>query len=66
MHQHLFFILAQNYEQTEYGLAYAMVFGLIFLGILMLCVPRPRKKALFDPEAAKGKKKKRKKKKKKK
>ncbi len=29
--------------QTEYGLAYALVFGLIFLGIVAIAVPRFRK-----------------------
>lgn len=41
------------YTQTEYGLAYALIFGLLVLGLLVVCVPRPRKKELFDPDANK-------------
>jgi hypothetical protein len=33
-------------NQTEYGLAYGLVIGLITLGVLAICVPRPRKKDL--------------------
>ncbi len=32
--------------QTEYGLAYALTLGLIFLGLLAICVPRPRKSVI--------------------
>ena len=41
------------YTQTEYGMAYALIFGLIVLGLLVVCVPRPRKKDLFDPKLKK-------------
>jgi len=41
------------HTQTEYGLAYALIFGLLVLGLLVVCVPRPRKKELFDPKANK-------------
>lgn len=41
------------YAQTEYGLAYALIFGLVVLGLLVVCIPRPRKKELFDPKLAK-------------
>lgn len=44
------------YEQTEYGLAYALIFAFLFLGMLVVCIPRPRKKGFVDPaEAAKEK-----------
>lgn len=41
------------YSQTEYGLAYALIFGLLFLALIVICVPRPRKKELIDPKANK-------------
>ncbi len=34
--------------QTEYGLAYGLVIGLIFLGMLVVCVPRPRKRDIAE------------------
>ncbi len=40
------------YEQTEYSLAYALVFAFLILGMLVVCVPRPRKKGFVDPEQA--------------
>ena len=44
------------YNQTEYGLAYGLVFAFILLGMLVVCIPRPRKKGFVDPaEAAKEK-----------
>ncbi len=46
------------YTQTEYGLAYALIFGLLVLGLLVVCVPRPRKKELYDPKANKPRRKK--------
>ena len=45
------------YEQTEYLLAYALVFAFVILGMLVVCIPRPRKTKFVDPEqAAKDKK----------
>jgi hypothetical protein len=41
--------------QTEYGLAYALTFGLIFLGLLSICVPRPRKSVVQDETQKTGK-----------
>ena len=38
------------YEQTEYGLAYALISGLVLLGLIAVCVPRFRKKDITDPE----------------
>lgn len=38
------------FEQTEYLLAYALVFAMLILGMLLVCVPRPRKKGFMDPE----------------
>ena len=44
------------YPQTEYGLAYALIIGLVVLGLLVVCIPRPRKKDIIDPaEAARNK-----------
>ena len=40
------------YEQTEYLLAYAMVFAFLTLGMLVVCIPRPRKKGFVNPEEA--------------
>ncbi|MCH2184045.1 MAG: hypothetical protein MK108_18760 [Mariniblastus sp.] len=45
------------YNQTEYGLAYALIFGLLMLGLIVVCIPRPRKKELFDPNKQKKKRK---------
>jgi hypothetical protein len=45
-----------DYSQTEYGLAYGLIFGFLLLGMLVVCIPRPRKKGFVDPvEAAKEK-----------
>jgi hypothetical protein len=44
------------YTQTEYGLAYGLIFAFLLLGMLVVCIPRPRKKGFVDPaEAAKEK-----------
>jgi hypothetical protein len=44
------------YEQQEYLLAYALVFAFLILGMLVVCIPRPRKKGFVEPgEAAKEK-----------
>jgi hypothetical protein len=44
------------YDQTEYGLAYALIFAFLVLGMLVVCIPRPRKTGFIDPaEAAKEK-----------
>jgi hypothetical protein len=46
------------YEQTEYGLAYALVAAVLLLGILAVCIPRPRNRNL-EEEAKKRKKRRR-------
>ncbi len=38
------------YEQTEYLLAYLLVFAFLILGMLIVCIPRPRKKEFVDKE----------------
>ena len=44
------------YEQKEYLLAYALVFAFLILGMLIVCIPRPRKKGFFNAaQAAKEK-----------
>ncbi len=37
-------------EQTEYMLGYALTFALILLGVLVVCIPRPRKSRFLTPE----------------
>lgn len=45
------------YEQKEYLLGYALVAAFLLLGMLLVCVPRPRKSEVVDKEqAAKDKK----------
>ncbi len=45
------------YEQKEYYLAYGLVAVCLLLGMLMVCIPRPRKSEVIDKEqAAKDKK----------
>lgn len=38
------------YAQQEYLLAYALVFAFLILGMLVVCIPRPRKKGFVEPE----------------
>jgi hypothetical protein len=38
------------YPQTEYNLAYALVAAFVVLGMLVVCIPRPRKSAILSPE----------------
>lgn len=38
------------YEQQEYLLAYALVFAFLVLGMLVVCIPRPRKKGFVTAE----------------
>lgn len=40
------------YEQQEYLLAYGMVFAFLILGMLVVCIPRPRKNDFVIPEEA--------------
>jgi hypothetical protein len=35
--------------QTEYGLAYMLTAAFILFGVLLVCIPRPRKKDFEDP-----------------
>ena len=37
-------------QQSQYTLAYALIFAVVFLGFLVVCVPRPRKKAFRSAE----------------
>lgn len=37
------------YEQTEYVMAYALTAAFVALGMLLVCVPRPRKSDFPDP-----------------
>lgn len=34
----------------DYLLEYALTFGLLFLGLLLVCIPRPRKSRFLTPE----------------
>lgn len=43
-------------DQQEYALGYALTFFLVMLGMLVVCIPRPRKaKFLTEKEAEKEK-----------
>ncbi len=41
-----------DYAQEEYTLAYALTFGFLLLGLLVVCIPRPRKSEFVDPVQA--------------
>lgn len=43
--------------QTEYGLAYLLTAAFVLLGVLLVCIPRPRKADFEDPKKKKSKKK---------
>ena len=43
----LIFIVA---AQTQYTLAYALIFAFVMLGFLIVCIPRPRKEVFRSPE----------------
>jgi len=45
-------------QQSQYTLAYALIFAIVFLGFLVVCVPRPRKPAYRSEEEEKEAKKK--------
>lgn len=45
-------LLAQEFNQTEYGLGWGLTLGLILLGMLTICIPRPRKKVPKSMQAA--------------
>jgi flagellar biosynthesis/type III secretory pathway M-ring protein FliF/YscJ len=51
----LFSFLAQ---QTQYTLAYALIFAVVFLGFMVVCIPRPRKETFRSAEEEKNAKKK--------
>jgi hypothetical protein len=34
--------------QTEYAVAYALVAAMVLLGLLAICIPRPRKKNVIE------------------
>ncbi|MEM7785184.1 MAG: hypothetical protein AAF623_17680 [Planctomycetota bacterium] len=38
--------------QQEYYLAYSLIFAFLILGMLVVCIPRPRKKGFVDPRQA--------------
>lgn len=38
--------------QTEYFVAYALIIGMVVLGLLVVCIPRPRTKHFVEPEEA--------------
>lgn len=37
-------------EQTEYLAAYALIVMMVLLGLLVVCIPRPRAKHFVEPE----------------
>ena len=54
----MIYLLAQEYAQTEYGLGYGLIALFIFLGVLMIALPRPRKASIFEEDKKKKRKKK--------
>ena len=36
--------------QQEYGLGYALTFCMVMLGVLLVCLPRPRKAKYLTPK----------------
>jgi uncharacterized protein with WD repeat len=40
------------YEQKEYLLAYCLIFAFLLLGMLIVCIPRPRKSEFINKEQA--------------
>ena len=40
------------YEQTEYLYAYGLIAAFLLLRMLVVCIPRPRKKGFIDPQQA--------------
>ena len=49
--------------QSEYLAAYALTAGMVLLGLLVVCIPRPRAKHFVEPEGEDEPKKKKKKRK---
>ncbi len=45
-------------QQSQYTLAYALLFAVVFLGFLVVCIPRPRKPAYRSADEEKQLKKK--------
>ena len=46
------YLLAQiqtGYSQSEYLAAYGLIVGMVVLGLLAVCIPRPRKKHFVEP-----------------
>ena len=39
-----------GYAQAEYLAAYGLIIGMVLLGLLAVCVPRPREKNFVEPE----------------
>lgn len=64
MKPYFLFSLLAEFEQTEYTLGWALTLGLMLLGFLVVCVPRPRKRVPKDMLAMEEAKKKQKKKRK--
>lgn len=60
----IFSLIAQAQSgpaQTEYVAAYALIVAMVILGIVVVCIPRPRQKHFVEPnEDGEDKKKKRK------
>ncbi len=40
-------------QQSQYTLAYALIFAIVFLGFLVVCIPRPRKRTYKSAEEEK-------------
>lgn len=61
----LVFLSQAESVQTEYIAAYALTVALVLLGLLVVCIPRPRAKHFIEPEQEDDSQKKKKKKKRK-
>lgn len=53
MHQLPSLLFLEVY-QTEYGLAWALIAGMLFLGVLVISIPRPRKHDVPENEIKKA------------
>lgn len=48
--QQLLILAQRNTDQSEYTMAYALIIGLVVLGLIVVCIPRPRTKHFIEPD----------------
>lgn len=53
----LFAQLQSGPQQSEYFAAYALIIALVLLGVVVVCIPRPRQKHFVEPTEDEDKKK---------